>query len=60
MLKLVLLVALATVAIPAALAAQPYPNKPVRFIVPVAAGGSTDTTARIVAEACPQASANPS
>lgn len=51
MLKRVLLVALATVAIPAALAAQPYPNKPVRFIVPVAAGGSTDTTARIVAEA---------
>ena len=51
MLKRVLLVALATVAIPAALAAQPYPNKPVRFIGPVAAGGSTDTTARIVAEA---------
>ncbi|MEZ5765075.1 MAG: tripartite tricarboxylate transporter substrate binding protein [Xanthobacteraceae bacterium] len=51
MLKRVLLVALAAVAIPATLAAQPYPNKPVRFIVPVAAGGSTDTTARIVAEA---------
>jgi len=51
MLKRVLLVALAAVAIPATLAAQPYHNKPVRFIVPVAAGGSTDTTARIVAEA---------
>lgn len=51
MLKRLLLVALATACVPAQLVAQSYPNRPVRFIVPVAPGGSTDTTARIVAEA---------
>ncbi len=30
--------------------AQPYPNKPVRVIVPYAAGGGTDTAARIIAQ----------
>jgi tripartite-type tricarboxylate transporter receptor subunit TctC len=30
--------------------AQPWPNRPVRLIVPVAAGGSTDVTARFIAE----------
>ena len=32
-----------------ALAQSPYPGKPIRMIVPLAAGGPSDTTARIVA-----------
>lgn len=39
----------ACVTLPAqAQAPQPYPNKTIRLIVPVTAGGSTDTVARIV------------
>ena len=30
--------------------AQSYPTKPVRFIVPFPAGGSTDVAARVIAE----------
>lgn len=30
--------------------AQPYPTKPIRFLVPQAAGGSTDTLSRIVGQ----------
>ncbi|WP_170984303.1 Bug family tripartite tricarboxylate transporter substrate binding protein [Rhodoligotrophos defluvii] len=33
-----------------AASAENYPTKPIRMIVPFAAGGSTDTTARIIAE----------
>src|SRR6266566_1981997 len=36
-------------AIPTAVA-QPYPNRPVRFLVPFPAGGATDVAARIIGE----------
>ena len=42
----------AAAALPAvnAAAQSPYPNKPITLIVPAAAGGPTDTVARLVAE----------
>lgn len=36
--------------VPASRASDPYPVRPVRIIVPYSAGGSTDSTARLVAE----------
>jgi len=46
---LVALLAL-VVAIPGSTWAQDWPNRPIRFIVPFPAGGSTDVGARVVAE----------
>ena len=40
---------LAFIGIPHAYA-QPYPSRPIRMVVPVTPGGSTDSTARIVAQ----------
>ena len=40
-------------AVPAPALAQPYPNKPVRMIIPFGAGGATDVVIRIVANRLP-------
>ena len=48
--RLALLAGLALLAIAPAHAQEDYPNKPVRIIVPFAAGGSTDVVARILAD----------
>src|SRR5712691_7437317 len=50
--KRILTLALAALAFAStdAATAQPYPNRPVRLIVPFPAGGSTDVAARIIAE----------
>lgn len=48
----ILMVFLAALAVPAAsafAAADPYPNKPIRFIIPWAPGGSNDIVGRIIA-----------
>ncbi|MFM9968194.1 MAG: Bug family tripartite tricarboxylate transporter substrate binding protein [Burkholderiales bacterium] len=45
-----IIVALAGLAAQSALAQTDYPNKPIRMIVPFAAGGSTDVIARLLSE----------
>ena len=45
-----LLAAAAVAAVPQSGRAQAFPERPIRFIVPYAPGGSTDTSARIVSE----------
>lgn len=45
-----LLAAAAVAVIPQSGRAQAFPERPIRFIVPYAPGGSTDTSARIVSE----------
>lgn len=37
-------------ALPAAQAQSPYPNKPIRMVVPFAAGGATDVLARVLGQ----------
>jgi tripartite-type tricarboxylate transporter receptor subunit TctC len=46
----VLQAATAAIALPRFAIAQAYPSKPIRYIVPVAAGGGNDMIARVVAE----------
>lgn len=48
--RTLLAAAIAAVALPLAAAAQGYPSKPIKVIVPHGAGGSTDITTRLVAE----------
>ena len=42
------LIALAAIGINGAASAQTYPNRPIRLVVPYAAGGSVDTIARVI------------
>jgi len=51
--RLLLLVAALVVPVGAPATAQPYPNRPVKIIVPTPAGGPVDVMARLLANALP-------
>jgi tripartite-type tricarboxylate transporter receptor subunit TctC len=48
--SVVLLFACATISEPPAMAAESWPKRPIHFIVPFPAGGSTDVAARVVGD----------
>jgi tripartite-type tricarboxylate transporter receptor subunit TctC len=50
---IVIAIALGLLAAPAAVSAQPYPNRPIKIIVPTPAGGPVDVMARLLANALP-------
>ena len=43
----------AVLALPRMARAEAFPSRPIRYIVPVAAGGGNDMIARVVSEPCP-------
>ena len=48
--SLINMAAAVLLAVPALASAQAYPSKPIKFIVPYAAGGLPDSVARVVAQ----------
>ena len=48
--KILAALALAALHLPAALAQQDYPSRPIKLVVPYAAGGGTDTAARAMSQ----------
>jgi len=50
------LAALAAICLTSIAAAQSYPNKPIKIVVPYPAGGNADITGRVLAKKCPRSS----